>query len=227
MQFRSDMESSFFELWKQVEPFTMTGAERGYALYRGALHLIESELPGAFIECGVWKGGSALLMALTILASGAPARDIFIFDTFEGMPEPGDEDRIAWSDEPVRERWERQDFAHWAVGEERVAQLIASSGYPMEKVHLVRGKVEETLPGALADPAMRRIALLRLDTDWYASTRAELEHLYPRLVPGGILIIDDYGHFTGARKAVDDYFAGTDKTPFLARVDYTGRVGIK
>lgn len=221
------MEPAFLELWKRVEPFTMTGAERGYALYSSVLHLERCGTAGAFVECGVWKGGSALLMALTLMSIGAPAREIVLFDTFEGMPEPGEEDRIAWSGESVRGRWERNDFAHWAVGEQQVARLLADSGYPMEKVRLVRGKVEETLPEAASPYGPEGIALLRLDTDWYESTRAELEHLFPRLAAGGILIVDDYGHFTGARKAVDDYFKALEKPPFLVRVDYTGRVAVR
>jgi hypothetical protein len=100
---------------------------------------------------------------------------------------------------------------------------VLATGYPAERVHLVRGPVEETLPAA----APERLALLRLDTDWYASTRHELEHLYPRLVDGGVLIVDDYGHWQGARQAVDEYFAGTAPPPLLHRIDYTARIGVK
>jgi O-methyltransferase len=88
---------------------------------------------------------------------------------------------------------------------------------------LVPGRVEETLAFDLPD----QIALLRLDTDWYESTKVSLEQLYPRLVPGGVLIIDDYGHWQGCRKAVDDYFYKTDQKILLQRIDYTGRIGIK
>jgi len=225
MQFRSDMEEGFFALWRRVEPFTMTSLERGYALYRSVLHLLNRKLPGSFIECGVWKGGSALLMALTILAEGATPRDIYLFDTFRGMPEPGEEDKIAWSGESVKGRWKRQDFADWAVGRKEVAERILSTGYPPHRLHLVEGDVEETLLPFSRETGP--VALLRLDTDWYASTRVELEVLYPRLQRGGVLIIDDYGHFTGARKAVDDYFGEREDVPLLSRVDYTGRVGVK
>ena len=83
--------------------------------------------------------------------------------------------------------------------------------------------MEETIPGR----APERIALLRLDTDWYESTRHELEHLWERLEPGGVLIIDDYGHWAGAREAVDEFFAKRSDAPLLTRVDYTGRIGVK
>ena len=93
----------------------------------------------------------------------------------------------------------------------------------MSHVRLVKGKVEDTVP----KNAPEKIALLRLDTDWYESTRRGLVHLFPRLVPGGVLIIDDYGHWQGARKAVDEYIAGNQVKILLNRVDYTGRIGVK
>src|SRR5690606_24776929 len=100
---------------------------------------------------------------------------------------------------------------------------MVSTGYPMERCHFVEGKVEDTIPATVPD----RISLLRLDTDWYESTRHELEHLWPLLQPGGVLIIDDYGHFEGARKAVDEYFLDRSDAPLLNRIDYTGRIAIK
>ena len=93
----------------------------------------------------------------------------------------------------------------------------------MDHVHFVPGPVEQTLPDHAPDP----IAILRLDTDWYASTRHELEHLFPRVAPGGVLIVDDYGHWEGARRAVDEYFARSDDRILLQRIDYTGRIGVK
>jgi hypothetical protein len=102
-----------------------------------------------------------------------------------------------------------------------VRDAVASTSYDMSLVTMVRGKVEDTIPGDVPPS----IAILRLDTDWYESTIHELEHLYPRLSPGGVLIIDDYGYYTGARQAVDEYFA--DTPVYLARLDYTGRVAIK
>jgi predicted O-methyltransferase YrrM len=104
-----------------------------------------------------------------------------------------------------------------------VRATLLSTRYPAERVHLVEGKVEDTLPAA----APEQIAVLRLDTDWYESTKHELEQLYPRLSPGGVLILDDYGHYEGARRAVEEYFAEHGGRPLLTRVDYTGRVGVK
>jgi hypothetical protein len=90
----------------------------------------------------------------------------------------------------------------------------------MGRIHFHTGMVEDTIPRL----APERIAILRLDTDWYVSTKHELEWLWPRLSSGGVLIIDDYGHFTGARKAVDEFFGGQT---FLFRIDYTGRLVTK
>jgi hypothetical protein len=106
---------------------------------------------------------------------------------------------------------------------EEVERTMAASHFPRERLHFVQGKVEETLPHTRPES----IALLRLDTDWYESTRCELEYLFPLLAPGGVLIIDDYGHWQGCRQAVDDYFAATGQLIHLARMDYTGRIGIK
>jgi O-methyltransferase len=98
-----------------------------------------------------------------------------------------------------------------------------STGYDMGRIHFVKGKVEDTIPNG----APSRIAILRLDTDWYESTRHELENLYPRLSPRGVLIIDDYGHWAGCRQAVDEYIHSNKIKLLLNRVDYTGRVAVK
>jgi O-methyltransferase len=221
------MDPRFFPLWERVKPYTMTGIERGYALFTAVCHILTRQIPGVFVECGVWKGGSALLMALTQLAiikEREDLRQIHLFDTFEGMPKPGEEDRILHSGEKVLDRWEKRNFDHWAVGKEEVASLLYGSGFPRELITLVPGKVEDTLPSYCFSGGL---SLIRLDTDWYASTLTEMRELYPRLVKGGIVIIDDYGHFAGARKAVDEYMASLSRPPYLNRVDYTGRVGVK
>jgi len=109
------------------------------------------------------------------------------------------------------------------VGQDAVRATLTQSGYPTGRLHFVRGPVETTLP----EHAPERLALLRLDTDWYESTRHELQHLYPRLSEGGVLIVDDYGHWEGARRAVDEYFERHPPAPLLNRIDYTGRIAVK
>lgn len=227
-QFRSDFPDQFKELWEAVSPYTMTSAERGFALYE-ALHYLDSHgIEGDFVECGIWKGGSSLLAALT-LKQLTLQRRLFLYDTFTGMPEPSEEDRIASTGEAVHDRWETTpDW--WAEPLPAVRENLVSGGCIEEDLHLIAGDVLETLKTESTEqsepPVPGTIALLRLDTDWYESTKHELEVLYPRLVSGGILIIDDYGHFEGARKAVDEYFRDNPPQPFLARVDYTGRIAV-
>ena len=139
------------------------------------------------------------------------------------MTEPTAEDEdSAYDGYSLRAMWERR--TNWiGVPVEDVRAALDSTGYPTERVHLVEGPVEETLPAR----APAQIALLRLDTDWYASTRHELEQLYPRLAPGGMLVLDDYGHYAGARRAVDEYLQSMNEPLFLHRLDYTGRIAVK
>ena len=199
----------------------MTSAERMYALWTAVRWIVSSKTPGDIVECGVWKGGSSMLMALTLLRMGDVTRSIFLFDTFTGMTEPTERDGTA----TVRQwrKLERGDHNEWAYGPlSEVQRNLSSTGYPTERVHFIQGPVEETLPSA--QPT--EIALLRLDTDWYELTRHELVHLYPRLQDGGVLVIDDYGHWAGARAAVDEYFESNGPV-LLSRVDYTGRLSVK
>ncbi len=223
-QYRIDMEAEFRTVWEEVSPFTMTSMERGYGLFSAVKYLIDRGVAGDFVECGVWKGGSCMLMIRTLQQLGIDSRSIYLYDTFAGMPEPGEEDVIAWNGGSVREKWESNSFDHWAVSREKVLGNLAPLNYPANRIRAVEGDVALTLEKEIPEA----ISLLRLDTDWYASTCVELELLYPRLVPGGVLIIDDYGHFEGARRAVDEYFARPDvKTPLFSRLDYTGRMAVK
>ncbi len=112
----------------------------------------------------------------------------------------------------------------WCIASlQEVRHNMQATGYPSGQIHYIEGRVEETIPAQIPDS----IALLRLDTDWYESTRHELEHLYPRLVEGGVLVLDDYGHWQGARQAVDEYFAQAGHRPLLQRIDYSGRLAVK
>jgi hypothetical protein len=216
---------------EQALPYTMTGVARLASLVDAVRYCVRRDVPGAFAECGVWRGGSVLAMVLTLQALGARERDIYLYDTFEGMTTPTDRD-VSAHDPPALETWaeaERSDLRPWSelfddtFNEDSVRTTVTSTGYPAERLHFVRGSVEQTLPAH----SPGELALLRLDTDWYESTKHELEHLYPGLVEGGVLIIDDYGHWQGARKAVDEYFERAGRPLLLHRIDYTGRIAIK
>ncbi len=220
-QYLQDMDSGFLLLWEKVKPFTLISPERGWALAEAVRYVCRSGIPGDFAECGVWKGGACLLASLVLHEEEAGSkRRIWLYDTFTGMVAPGDEDRIASSGEALRGR---HPAGWWSSSLNEVKQTLNLRNPGSSNYKFVKGPVEETLNLEIPE----QLAVLRLDTDWYESTMKELEVLYPRLVPGGILIIDDYGHFTGARKAVDEYFRSLGEPVLLHRSDYTGRVLMK
>ena len=152
--------------------------------------------------------------ALTLLECDDTERELHLFDTFEGMPPPSDADVRLRDGQTAEEimRTSSKDSAIWAIaGLDDVKQGMVETGYPSEKVVYHQGRVEETIP----DGAPDQIALLRLDTDWYASTRHELNHLYDRLSPGGILIIDDYRYWQGSYQATHEWLDETRAPVFL------------
>jgi hypothetical protein len=207
-------------------PFTMTSTERLYSLYSAVRFAISTGLPGDFVECGVWKGGSVMMMALALKSLGVTDRNIYLFDTFEGMTAPTeiDADLAGRQAADLLAKGDRDQNWFWAYSPiDEVRANLEKTGYPMERFIFVRGDVLETIPAN----GPETIAILRLDTDWYETTRHELEHFFPRLAVRGVLIIDDYGHFKGARKAVDEYFETLPDKYFMHRVDYTGRLLIK
>lgn len=212
---------------RQVEPFTMTTPERIAMLVDATAHVVRHRIPGDLVECGVWKGGSTMAMAATLLRLQAADRRLWLYDTFEGMSEPTDRDQAydgAAADRQLASQSREDPSSIWCYSPmEEVQRNVFSTNYPKELLSFIKGRVEETIP----DQAPREIALLRLDTDWYESTRHELEHLYPRLVPGGILIIDDYGYWKGARQAVDEYFESHDPDIFFIRIDSSARMAVK
>ena len=222
-----DLDQGFLDLYPRFAPFTMTSPERMYALWQALRHLDAADVQGDVVECGVWRGGSSMLAGAKLTELGDKARALWLYDTFEGMSEPGEED-VDYSGEQMTEVWDRHRDDHdspilcYSTLDE-VRANMAGTGFPAERTHFVEGKVEDTIPGR----APERIALLRLDTDWFASTRHELVHLYPRLEPGGVLIVDDYGHWQGARQAVDGYFEELGVPLLLSRIDYTGRMAVK
>jgi hypothetical protein len=212
-----------------VRPYTMTSDQRVAALCDAVRYVVSNRIPGDIVECGVWKGGSMMAAARTLIESGDRTRHLHLFDTFEGMTTPTDED-VAVSGESAAELMARSDIAKddaesvWCRAPlDVVRQAMAGVGYENSKIHYVKGRVEDTIPAC----APGAIALLRLDTDWYESTRHEMIHLFPRLSVGGVLILDDYGHWLGARRAVDEYLRENNVPLFLQKIDYSGRYAVK
>ncbi|GAA2981884.1 TylF/MycF/NovP-related O-methyltransferase [Streptomyces fulvorobeus] len=223
-QFPADYDDEAKDIIRAVKPYSMTSPERLNAFILATRYVARHGIPGDIVECGVWRGGSMQACAKTLLSLGETERDLYLFDTFEGMTPPTDED-LRLDGRSARELLDAQgrDRPIWAVASlEDVQAGFENVPYPKERVHYVRGRVEDTVP----DRAPEKISILRLDTDWYASTRHELEHLYARLVSGGVLLIDDYGYWQGSRQAVDEFMEKTGERLLLLRMD-EGRIAVK
>jgi O-methyltransferase len=224
----ADMEPEFTASFEQVRRFTMTTIERLYALWSSIGYICEARLPGAVVECGVWRGGSMMLAALELRRRGMADRELWLYDTFVGLPKPDAGLDIDILGHRAIDGWEARTLSdgrtYWAYATEAdVRANMAGTSYPEALLRFVPGLVEETIPRV----APARIALLRIDTDWYASYWHALRELYDRVVPGGVVIFDDYGHFKGARQAVDEFRAERRITAPLLRVDYSCRMMIK
>lgn len=208
---------------RTFEPYTMSGIPRQWSLLRCIDYIDAHGIPGAIVECGVWRGGN-MMMASAHRKSRTPARDIYLFDTFAGMSAPTEVDRKSGGTPAAIKFAETQegDFSDWCKA--TLPDVKSNfAAFDLPDPIFVEGMVEQTLCVPSNLPA--QIAILRLDTDWYESTKKELEVLYPRLISGGVLILDDYGSWQGAKKAVDEYFAG--RPPLLCPVDASCRVAIK
>ena len=220
-----DVDKRVIAIFNKIKPYTMTSPDRVFALCDAVRYVVAAGIEGAVVECGVWRGGSSMAAALMLRDLGDTDRDLHLFDTFEGMSAPTERDRRAGgpaaADMLAANTKDAKVWAYSPLGEVRAN--LQSTGYPIERVHFVQGKVEDTIPEHAPD----KIAILRLDTDWYESTRHELEHLFLRLAVGGVLIIDDYGAWEGARRAVDEFIAAYKAPILLNRIDETGRVAVK
>ena len=217
-----ERDIEFMELYNKVKDYTMVEIERCYALYTSVKYILKNNIPGDFVECGVWKGGSSMLVALLLKKENVADRKIYLYDTFAGMTEPGDNDG---EEEKLEWKMNKKDdgSSNWCFATyEEASTNMQGSGYSALNIKLIKGKVEDTIPQTM--PA--NIALLRLDTDWYESTKHELIHLFPLLEKSGVLIIDDYGAWQGSRKATDEYFA-ENGSAYLNRIDFTGRLLVK
>ncbi len=220
----ADLSPAEQKIIASARPFTMTSTSRMAALVNAVNYLVKNGIPGDICECGVWRGGSMMIIAQALKALGETSRKLYLYDTFEGMSQPTAEDKNndGRSAETMYNEISKETGAWCYASIEDVRSNIISTGYPTENIHLIKGKVEETIPANLPP----KLSLLRLDTDWYESTKHELTHLYPLLVSKGIMIIDDYGDWQGARKAVDEYFQQNGSV-FLHRIDPTGRAVVK
>jgi hypothetical protein len=223
----NEFDDGIHYIWHIVKPYTMTTFEQMAALIQATRYVIRENIPGQIVECGVWCGGAMMAAALAIMEMGSRDRQLYLFDTFNGMTEPSAVD-IDYKGTLATAIWKskkRNSGSAWCFSPiEDVKHHLCSIGYPAHQMHFVKGDIMDTVPGQ----APYEIALLRLDTDWYRSTLHELIHLYPRVSDGGVVIIDDYGYWRGCKQAVDDYFHMFRRSPILLnRIDHSGRIGVK
>ena len=215
----------FLDLLKDIRPYTMTSEDRIYSLYLSINYIIKNEILGDFVECGVWKGGS-MMLAAKLLKDNKSDRLIYLYDTFEGMSAPGQFDfasNVKKSKKNHAQVLLKKDKKLICLATiDEVKKNLNSTGYKNDCIKFIKGDVKETLNQNLPG----RIALLRLDTDWYESTKIELEKLFPKLSPGGILIIDDYKSWEGCKKAVNEYFKNR-KDVYFHQIDDQAILGIK
>lgn len=220
----SDTDNQIIE---SVRPYTMTSPLRVYALIEAVRYVIENKIPGSIVECGVWKGGSMMAVAKTLMQLNYHEKDLYLFDTFEGMTEPKEIDISNTSLRATKifhKTKINESSSNWCRAPlDEVQKFMHNTGYDKKKIHFIKGMVENTIP----EKAPEEISILRLDTDWYESTKHEMNHLFPRISRGGVLIIDDYGFWKGARKAVDEYIRQNEIQILLNRIDETGRIGVK
>ena len=227
--------------FQQVKAQTMLPFVRAAMLYEMVANSEKATTPGDYVECGVWKGGAVGVMALANIKHGGVRRQIHLFDAFDDICEPdpsldGSDVIDATSElvghsnfsgrlEPVKGAYDRMG----GHGTEAICRelLVDNIGYPEEKLTFHKGWFQDTVPSAVQQATIGQIAILRLDGDYYASTKVCLDHLYDRVSPGGFVVIDDYGAYEGCRKAVSDFFAERSINPFLSYTDDVCRYWVK
>lgn len=196
-----------------TEPLALVG------LIEAIQYINKFGLEGDIVECGVWRGGSMMAAAHQSILDGN-LRKIWLYDTYEGMTPPQENlDTRLMTNKPVHV----DEYEKWNAPLELVKQNLEKTGYQTNLIEYVRGSVLDTLKVRVPS----KIALLRLDTDWYDSTKIELEYLFPLLTSGGILIIDDYHYFSGSKKACDEYFQDNKIQLMLSRIGSVAAMGVK
>jgi O-methyltransferase len=228
-QVRAELTADDDKIIRSAGACTMTSTENLTALIDAVRYLARGRIPGAVVECGVWRGGSMMAAALTLGQEHDTGRDLFLFDTYQGLPEPTEHDKDARGRSAADLIRQNPDSASptgtWCYASLAEVQAnMGTTGYPADRVHYVEGKVETTIPY----PGLTDIALLRLDTDLYEPTRHTLTELFPLLTVGGVLILDDYGDWQGAKKATDEYFGQHPESPVLLMRAHRGvRLAVK
>jgi hypothetical protein len=193
-----------WRLFRRVAPYTRVSREKLAALCRLIASLDRDRIPGVIVECGVFKGGAAAVMAYQ-----TRGRDLYLFDSFEGLPPPGARDGAI-----ARARFQ----PGWCAGtEDDVRRAFQAAGAPVDGLHLIKGWFADTFPRTTLPP----IALLHIDADWYESVRLCLERWFDHVTPGGYVVLDDYGRWEGCTQATDEFLRDRGLPP----LERTGSAG--
>ncbi len=224
-----DEEDEIKDATRVVRDYTMVSLPRLASLWLQVRYVDKHRIPGALVECGVWRGGAIAMMALAHMRSHeVPWRSLHLFDSFEGLPEPrADVDGIG----AIQFARGRADGKLVPVGQcvssadDSRDLLLATLKYPVELVHYHNGWFQVTIERD--GPEVGPIAVLRLDGDWYESTKVCLEHLYPHVARHGVVVIDDYAFYEGCRRAVDEFLSNQVEPVMLHHIDQDARYWIK
>ena len=207
---------------------SMCSTNNLYTTAIAAKYIAQNNIIGDFVECGVFRGGNAIIAA-KIFKLYKSENKVYLFDTFTGMSEPGQHDIKTSTKSPAQKKYsdsKKEGYNSWAYASiEEVKENFKKLSLLDSNVIFIKGKVEDTLIQANQLP--NAICFLRLDTDWYESTKMELEILYEKLIPGGILVIDDYANWNGVKKAVDEFFKKLEPPIFFTLIDEGARIGVK
>jgi O-methyltransferase len=191
----------------RVRGYTAVFVPRLVALYKLSEEINQRSLPGDIVECGVYNGGSAAIMASHCERSPVD-RNVWLFDSFEGLPKPTDKDG---DKAPAYEGWCHGDLS-------KVKKVLRKLRIPESRIHIIKGWFQDTFPSV----QIRDIAILHIDADWYESVKLCLEKFYDSVQAGGYIVLDDYGDWEGCRIATDEFLKKRALDVKLIQVDYTG-----
>lgn len=205
----------------KIKPYTMVSYSRLLNVCELSKKVEKDKLDGCFVECGVWRGGCAAVMA-SIAHRARSNRRIWLFDSFEGLPEPSEKDgNLAKAYADGKNFGRLRSIGKAVASLSSVEELLFSKlGLSKENVSIVKGWFQETLPYYKEE--IGPIAILRIDADWYESTKLCLEYLYDNVVRGGYVILDDYGCWEGCRRATDEFLEERNSRVELQKIDSTG-----
>lgn len=225
--FLAEIEENDANFLKKINKYTMCTPANHWAIIQAMNHIKKNGIKGDLVECGVYKGGNIILFDY-LNKKFSLNKQIYAFDTFEGMSEPGDHDIDLKNKSAKLTKNNYEDHnIKWCYSslDEVKKNIVKFNSHISNNFKFIKGDVIKTLNNKNNLP--EKISLLRLDTDFYESTKKELEILYPKLEKNGVLIIDDYGHWQGAKKAVDEYFNTKNNFHWFHRIDYASRLFIK